>query len=77
EHYATSTIYDFTKPLDDMLTKIKAGETNGYYPLGFDAGVSIQEPKNVDDGVVDKVNQAVADIKAGKITVEKNLTPVK
>lgn len=77
EHYATSTIYDFTKPLDDMLAKIKAGETNGYYPLGFDAGVSIQEPKNVEPGVADKVNQAVADIKSGTITVEKNLNPIK
>ncbi|MGN6751394.1 MAG: BMP family protein [Intrasporangium sp.] len=77
EHYATSTIYDFTKPLDDMLTKIEAGQRNGYYPLGFESGVSIQSPKGVDAGVADKVNQAVEDIKSGKITVEKNLTAIK
>ena len=77
EHYATAVIYDFTKPLGDMLTKIKAGERSGYYPLGFDAGVSIQKPKNVDPAVVAKVEQAVADITSGKITVEKNLTPIK
>ncbi len=34
----TSAIYDFTKPLGDMLTKIEAGERSGYYPLGFDTG---------------------------------------
>lgn len=77
EHYATSTIYDFTKPLNEMLTKIQGGTTSGYYPLGFDTGVSIQEPKNVDPAVVEKVNKAVEDIKSGAITVEKNLTPIK
>jgi basic membrane protein A len=77
EHYATAAIYDFTKPLGDMLTKIKAGERSGYYPLGFDTGVSIQTPKNVDPAVVAKVEKAVADITSGKITVEKNLTPIK
>ena len=32
EHYATSTIYDFTKPLNEMLTKIQGGTTSGYFP---------------------------------------------
>ena len=50
EHYATSTIYDFTKPLGEMLTKIEAGTTSGYFPLGFDSGVSIQPPKNASRG---------------------------
>jgi basic membrane protein A len=77
EHYASSTIYDFTKPLDDLMTKIQAGERNGYYPLGFETGVSIQTPMNVDPAVAAKVEQAVADIKAGKVVVEKNLTPIK
>lgn len=77
EHYATSTIYDFTKPLNDMLTKIQDGTTSGYFPLGFDAGVSIQPPKNVAPEVVAKVEKAVEDIKSGAITVEKNLTPIK
>ncbi len=77
EHYATSTIYDFTKPLNEMLTKIQGGTTAGYFPLGFDSGVSIQQPKNVDPAVAAKVEKAVADIKSGAITVEKNLTPIK
>lgn len=76
-HYATSAIYDFAKPLNDILVKIAAGTRNGYYPLGFDTGVSIQAPKNVDPAVVQKVEQAVADIKSGKITVVKDLSPTK
>lgn len=76
-HYSTSAIYDFTKPLNDLLVKIADGTRGGYYPLGFDTGVSIQAPKNVDPAVVQKVEQAVTDIKSGKITVVKDLSPIK
>lgn len=77
QHYATSVIYDFTKPLDDILTKIQGGERSGYYPLGFDTGVQIQEPENLPAEVKQKVDGVVADVKSGKITVEKNLTAIK
>jgi basic membrane protein A len=77
QHYATSVIYDFVKPLDDILAKIQEGTRSGYYPLGFDTGVQIQEPKNLPAEVVEKVNAVVADVKSGKITVEKNLTAIK
>lgn len=76
-HYATSATYDFTKPLSDILGKVKAGERSGYYPLGFDTGVQIQEPQHVDAAVKSKVDQAIADVKSGKTAVEKNLTPIK
>jgi len=76
-HYATSAIYDFAKPLNDVLVKIADGTRSGYYPLGFDTGVSIQTPKNVDPAVAQQVEQAVADIKSGKITVVKDLSPIK
>jgi basic membrane protein A len=39
--------------------------------------VSIQPPKNASPEVVAKVEKAVADIKSGAVTVEKNLTPIK
>jgi len=77
EQYATSLISDLTKPLDDILAKIQAGARSGYYPLGFDTGVQIQEPKNLPAEVTEKVEAVVADVKSGKITVEKNLTAVK
>ena len=77
EHYASSSIYDFTGPLADILTKVSAGERSGYFPLGFATGVAIQDPKNVDAAVTEKVAQAVEDVKSGKVQVAKDLTPIK
>jgi len=76
EHYVTSVLYDFTDPLIDVLGKIEDGERSGYYPLGFDTGVEIQEPMNVPDEVKSTLNQVVEDVKSGAITVEKNLDPI-
>jgi basic membrane protein A len=76
-HYSTSAVYDFAKPLNDLLGKIAGGTRTGYYPLGFDTGVSVPAPKNVDPAVTQKVEQAVADIKSGKVTVVKDLSPIK
>lgn len=77
EHYATSVLYDFTQPLTEILDKIGAGETQGYYPLGFDTGVEIQVPQNVPAEVTEAVTKAVEDVKSGAVTVDKNLDPIK
>lgn len=78
DNYMTSLLYDFTKPLDDIYTKILAGETGGYYPLGFDTGVSLQQPiKNVDPAIVAEVDQIIADIQSGAIEVVKDISEVK
>ena len=77
QHYATSVLYDFTGPLNDILTKIRDGERSGYLPLGFDTGVQIQPPQNVPADVAAKVEQVVADVQSGKVTVTKNLEPIK
>ncbi len=77
DHYASSVIYDFTKPLDDILGKIAGGETSGYYPLGFTTGVAIQTPDNLPADAKQKVEQAVSDVRDGKTTVTKTLTPIK
>lgn len=77
EHYATSVLYDFTAPLAAILEKISAGTRQGYYPLGFDTGVEIQEPQNVPDAAKATVAKVVEDVKSGAVSVEKNLTPIK
>jgi len=78
DNYATSLLYDFAGPLQDIYNKIKAGETGGYYPLGFDTGVSLQTPiTNVDPAVVTEVDKIIADLKAGKINVVKDISEVK
>jgi basic membrane protein A len=78
DNHATSLLYDFTGPLQAIFNKIVAGETGGYYPLGFDTGVSLQTPiTNVDPAVVSEVDVIISDLKAGKIDVVKDISEVK
>ena len=69
-NYVTSVLYDFAKPLQDIITSIQAGQTGGYYPLGFATGVKVQLPlKNVDAAVQAKVEETVQKVIDGTITV--------
>jgi len=73
EHYITSALYDFAGPLTDIASKIMAGETGGYYPLGFDSGVALQFPLlNVSDELNSDISALVENIKSGEIEVIKN-----
>jgi basic membrane protein A len=74
--YLTSVIYDFTVMLDEILTSIDKGETGGYLGMTYEQGISLQEPANVDQAVIDEVNQVVEDLKSGTIEVERDVTPV-
>ncbi len=76
DNYVTAVIYDFAGPLKDIVQKIEAGETGGYYPLGFDTGVEIQSLQNAAPELNSEAQQLVKDIEAGNITVEKNTTPI-
>lgn len=72
-----SVVYDFVGPLGDIITDILAGKRTGYLPLGFATGVKIVMPERVPAAVRAKVDQAVADVISGKVTVVKDTTPVK
>jgi basic membrane protein A len=73
----TSLLYDWAGPLKDIVQKIISGETGGYYPLGFDTGVSLQFPlKNVSEDLNTEIQQVIADIQSGKIQVVKNTDPI-
>jgi len=64
--------------MKDIVGKIQAGEKGGYYPLGFDTGVSIQTPLlNVDSSVETEIDAVIADLVAGKIQVVKDSSEVK
>ncbi|MDM8529327.1 BMP family protein [Anaerolineales bacterium HSG24] len=77
DNYITSVLYDFSGPLKNIVKDIQSGKTGGYYPLGFDTGVTIQMPlKNVTDGVEASIKQVVADIESGKTEVKKDVTPI-
>jgi basic membrane protein A len=78
DNYITAVIYDFAGPLQEIITKIQAGETGGYYPLGFDTGVQVQLPlKNVDETVQASVEEIVQKVVDGTITVVEDSTEIK
>lgn len=78
DNYATSLLYDFAGPLQDIYDNILAGETGGYYPLGFDTGVALQSPiTNVDADIVTEVEAVLDDLVAGKIEVVKDISEFK
>lgn len=76
EHYAGSVIYDFEKPLTDVLAEIADGETSGYYPLGFATGVEVLVTDRVPDDIRTAVEDTVAQIRDGSIEVKRNVTPI-
>lgn len=78
ENYLTSLLYDFSNPLEQIVTKIQAGETGGYYPLGFDTGVKLQTPiQNVDPAVATQIEEIIGKVMDGTIVVVKDSTEVK
>ncbi|MGB8252201.1 MAG: BMP family protein [Anaerolineaceae bacterium] len=78
KNYVTSLLYDFSKPLKEIVTRINAGETGGYYPLGFSTGESVQIPfRNVDPAVEIQVTKLLSKIKDGTIQVVKDTSEVK
>lgn len=73
----TSLLYDWAGPLKDIVQRIMNGETGGYYPLGFDTGVSLQFPlRNVSADLDGEIEQVIADIQSGEIEVVKNTEPI-
>ena len=71
-------LYDFARPLVDIVTKIQAGETGGYYPLGFATGVKLQTPlQNVSPEVAAKIEEIITKVMDGTIVVVKDSTEVK
>jgi basic membrane protein A and related proteins len=76
DHYLTSVLYDFSVMLEEILASIEDGETGGYLGMSYEQGISLQEPQNVDQAVIDEVNQVVEDLAAGTIEVERDVTPI-
>ncbi len=77
-NYITALLYDFAGPLKEIFTKIQAGETGGYYPLGFDTGVALKTPfKNVDPAIETQVTGILDKVKAGTVVVVKDVSEIK
>lgn len=77
-NYITSVLYDFAGPLEEIVTRIKAGELGGYYPLGFATGVKVQTPlKNVDPAIEAQVQEVIQKVVDGTIVVVEDSTEIK
>jgi basic membrane protein A len=77
ENYLTSLLYDFAGPLKDIYSKIEAGETGGYYPLGFATGVAIQTPlQNTSEEIQTEMEPIIQDLIDGDITVVKDSSEI-
>jgi basic membrane protein A len=76
-NYVSAALYDWAGPLVDICNRVLAGETGGYYPLGFDTGVALQLPlQNAPDELNAEMEALIADIEAGNIVVVKNTDPI-
>jgi basic membrane protein A len=76
-NYVTALLYDFAHPLKEIVTRINAGESGGYYPLGFSTGESIQTPfRNVTPVIEIQVTDLLSRIKDGSIQVIKDTSEI-
>jgi basic membrane protein A len=75
-HYAGTVLYDFTRPLEDVLTKIQGGESAGYYPLGFSTGVTISMPDDVPAPVRAAVTETMNKVDSGSIVVVRDTSKI-
>lgn len=75
-NYAGTVLYDFTKPLLDVMGKIGAKETTGYYPLGFSTGVTIDMPDSVPADVRKSVEDTMAKVDDGTVEVKLDTSKI-
>jgi len=77
DNYMTAVLYDFSVPLQEIVSKVMEGETSGYYPLEYNAGFTIQTPlRNVSDDVAAELDTLIAGYEDGSLVVEKDTTPI-
>ncbi len=77
DNYITSALYDYSKPLKDIVKNIQNGKAGGYYPMGWETGTTLQMPlRNVSPELQKEIEQLLKDLKAGKIKVVKDTSPI-
>ncbi|MCA9899209.1 MAG: BMP family protein [Ardenticatenaceae bacterium] len=77
DNYVTSALYDFERPLTDIVTNILNGERGGNYQLSFETGIDMQLPlTNTSDEINSEAETLLNQMKSGDIEVIKDTTPV-
>lgn len=77
DHYAATVLYDFKAPLNEIVTDINDGTTNGYYQITFGKGASVEMADAIPKDVRAKVEESVDGITDGSIEVELDQSETK
>jgi basic membrane protein A len=72
DHFLSACLTDFATPVVDILSRVRAGERSGYYPMGFESGLLIRRP-NASDKVRGEVQSVIEKVMRGDIVVKENL----
>jgi basic membrane protein A len=72
DHFLSACLTDFATPVVDILSRVRAGERSGYYPMGFESGLLIRRP-NASDKVRGEVQSAIEKVMRGDIVVKEDL----
>lgn len=76
DHYVTSFLIDFSRPLIEIVNSIIHQETSGYLQLEFNKGHYIQQPlQNVQEMTRQEIPKIIDAIKNNQIVVVKNSKP--
>lgn len=77
EHYAATALYDFDSPLEEILGKIGADETSGYYQISFGKGATVEMGDSIPAEARAAVDEAVKGITDGSVKVVLDQSEVK
>lgn len=77
DHFAATVLYDFVVPLQEIVEKIEADETKGYYVINFGKGASVEVGDNVPDEARKAVEKAVEQISDGSLKVKLDQSETK
>lgn len=72
DHYLTGVLTDFTTPVVDILSRIRAGERSGYYPMDFESGLLLSNI-NASENIRNEVQTAIDKVMRGEVKVNKNI----
>lgn len=76
DHYAATVLYDFSKPLTEIMERIKDGERSGVYVMTFGKGADVSIGDNVPPAAKQAAEKAITDVESGKVDVVLNQSEV-
>lgn len=76
DHYAATVLYDFSKPLEEIVEKIENGERSGVYVMTFGKGADVSVGDHVPAAAKQAAEKAVEAVESGDVEVVLNQSEV-